>query len=1035
MCQLAGTAAARHAAGVAGKPRDARGALRPTGGHLTRREGTRFQSDVDPADIVPVSVSPRVRPVRVAARSAGGAVVLGMLLVVLLAPESTAATWAYLAVSTGGAAVAWLGVRRRGAGDGATWVAWTLTLNALGDLIWTVVTELEDATPDVSIADVFYLASYVTLAVTLVGGRLGGRRPAGARLPALLDGGSTLVVALLVVYKSSIADTLADSGHDLPVRLVWIGYPVLDAIVVGLVAWRAGLYGRASGPAVFWLSGILCWLAADLGMLLTGDLNAGWLSVGWLAGVILLAASPWIRSAPGGELLSSRRPGSGRWRTALNLAPFVVPPFTELVTWLRGGRVDPIPAAVAWAVLVALSSMRTRVLAVDGERAWAAVRSQARRFEALALNTSDAVAVVDGDRRLTSYSASLTQLLGRPADAGADLPGLLAALGVVPVAVHTALDRTRRQPGVPIELELAGRREDGGPRWLGGRAIDLSADPDVAGTVVSVYDMTRRKLAEQALAHQAFHDGLTGLANRSLFLDRAEQALRRAGRTGAAPVVLCLDLDGFKDVNDSLGHLAGDRLLQVIADRVRDAVRSGDTVARLGGDEFAVLLDDTRSGPARAAELAERLLAVIAEPVELDGNVVSVGTSIGLVVAEPESTPQTLLRDGDIAMYRAKAAGRRRWMAFAPGMRTAELERIELERELGGALEGGQLHLAYQPVLDLRTERVVGFEALLRWNSPTLGTVGPDRFVPVAEASGLIGPIGRWVLREAAGTAARWQRTHGAARLSMAVNVSARQLADATFLTDVAEVLADSGIAPGTLVLEITETALVTDPETVGRRLAELRGMDVRIALDDFGTGYSSLSWLRAFPVDVLKIDRSFVRLLTGPGQDAAIVHGLLQLARTLRLEVVAEGVEHEAQRDLLRLERCDMAQGWLFAPALPAEEAERLLTEPVPSPCPGGAVSAEPRPRRPGARGRAVPRRAGRCGRRRPAGRRAPAPRAAPPASTRRSRTSPWPPRRRPGRGRAGCRTPAGNPRRGGPPPARAGRRSRRRRRPGRRA
>jgi diguanylate cyclase (GGDEF)-like protein len=876
---------------------------------------------------------PAAVPTR-ALRVVAAAVLLALFVVEIAAPDSSVSTWGYYAVSTGGAGWAWAGVRRRGLRPGVVWMALTLTLNAAADLLWQAVTMSTGAAPDVSIADVFYLGSYVTLAVGLVVGALGGRHRRGASTHAALDGAAALTVALFVVYQSSIAGTLADDGHDLLVRLTWIGYPVLDAVLAGLVAWRVVLDGRIHRAALLALGGVLCWLGADLGMLAVGDADAmtGWSDAGWLAGVVLLASVPWIRSADVADAESLGRPVHGPWRTVLNTAPFAVPAVGEVITWSGGGRVDPMPTVVVWGVLLGLSALRTRVLASDGERAWSAVRSQARRFEALALNTSDAVAVVDHDRRLTSDSASLTRLLGRPARAGDDFPGLLAALGVVPVAVHTVLDRTRRQPGVPVDLELEGRSQDGGIRWLGGRAVDLSADADVAGTVVSIYDITRRKLAEQELAHQAFHDGLTGLANRSLFVDRAEQALRRAGRTGAPPVVLCLDLDGFKDVNDSLGHLAGDRLLRVVADRLRDAVRAGDTAARLGGDEFAVLLDDTGGGPAEAEALAGRLLGLLAEPIELDGQRVSVGVSIGLVAADPQSTPESLLRDGDIAMYRAKAAGRKRWLAFTPDMRTAELERIELERELAGALHGGQLRLAYQPVLDLRTERVVGFEALLRWASPTLGPVGPDRFVPVAEACGLIVPIGRWVLGEAARTAARWQRAHGVDRLSMAVNVSARQLADAAFLGDVEAVLADSGIAPGTLVLEITETALVTDPETVGRRLAELRRMGVRIALDDFGTGYSSLSWLRTFPVDVLKIDRSFVQLLTGPGQDAAIVHGLLQLARTLRLEVVAEGVENEEQRDVLRNERCDMAQGWLFAPAMPEEDAGRLLGDPVPS-------------------------------------------------------------------------------------------------------
>nr|WP_246407021.1 EAL domain-containing protein [Modestobacter versicolor] len=611
---------------------------------------------------------------------------------------------------------------------------------------------------------------------------------------------------------------------------------------------------------------------------------------------------------------------------AINVAPFTAPALVELFAWREGIDVNPVPGLVVWGVLLVLISIRTRLVALDGERAWAVVRSQARRSEALAVNSSDAVAVVDVEGRLTADSGSLSRSFGADATAGVELAALVGQVGGDPDATRLLLARSVAQPGVPVELELEGRRPDGSPFWLGGRAVNLLDDADVAGIVVSLYDTTARTLAERELAHQAFYDGLTGLANRSLFLDHTEQALRRAGRTGSPPIVLCLDLDGFKDVNDSIGHLAGDQLLCAIGARLLGVVRSADTVARLGGDEFAVLVDDTTGGLPEAAALAQRLLEVISEPVDLGGHKVTVAASIGIVVAEPEATPLSLFRDADIAMYRAKAAGRAQWVVFDPDMRTAALQRIELERELAGALAAGQLRLTYQPVVDLQDEQVVGFEALLRWQHPTLGAVGPDRFVPVAEESGEIVAIGRWVLAEATRTAARWQRAHPGRPLSMAVNVSARQLVGGTLLQHVAEALTASGLAPSALVLEVTETALVTDPAAVAERLAELRALGVRLALDDFGTGYSSLSYLRQFDVDVLKIDRSFVTLLDGSADDAAIVHGLVQLGRTLRLEVVAEGVETTAQRDRLRAERCDLAQGYLFSRPLEEADAELLL-------------------------------------------------------------------------------------------------------------
>ena len=891
-----------------------------------------------------------VRPSRPFRGVVGPATLLGVLFVLLgtvaVTSDGIPAELSYLVISIGGAALAWVGDRRRPQNrrGAVPWIPLTLTCNALGDVAWQSVVWLTGSVPDVSLADVGYLASYLALAASALTGRFGGRPRPGARLYAVLDGCAALSVALLVVYQTSISAVLADSGTDPLSRVVWIAYPVLDALLIGLLAWRVVLYGRVRPVALLLVAGMVCWLGADLGWLTLAADGAvdAWLNAGWLLGVALIAVVPWVPQSAGDAPGTRVGPGHGVWRMALNVAPFAAPAVIEVFAWNSGVDVNPVPGVVVWGVLLVLTTIRTRLVALDGERAWAVVRSQARRSEALAVNSSDAVAVVDAEGRLTADSGSLARSFGVPAPAGARLPELVEQVGGDPAATELLLARSADLPFAPVELELEGRRPDGSPFWLGGRAVNLLSDADVCGIVVSLYDTTARKLAEQELAHQAFYDGLTGLANRSLFLDHTEQALRRAGRTGSPPIMLCLDLDGFKDVNDSVGHLAGDQLLMAIAGRLRSVVRAADTVARLGGDEFAVLLENTVGGLPEAAELAQRMLEVINHPVDLDGQRVTVAASIGIVVAEPDATPLSLFRDADIAMYRAKAAGRAQWVVFEPGMRTAELERIELERELAGALDAGQLRLTYQPVVDLRTERVVGFEALLRWQHPTLGAVGPDRFVPVAEDAGLIVPIGRWVLAEATRTAARWQRAHpGSPPLSMAVNVSARQLTGGSLLLHVAEALSTSGIAPSSLVLEVTETALVTDRAAVAERLSELRALGVRLALDDFGTGYSSLSYLRQFDVDVLKIDRSFVSLLDGSPDDAAIVHGLVQLGRTLRLEVVAEGVETTAQRDRLQAEHCDLAQGYLFARPLEVEEAELLLLDQSGTP-------ALPRPRRP---------------------------------------------------------------------------------------
>jgi diguanylate cyclase (GGDEF)-like protein len=445
--------------------------------------------------------------------------------------------------------------------------------------------------------------------------------------------------------------------------------------------------------------------------------------------------------------------------------------------------------------------------------------------------------------------------------------------------------------------------------------------------VVNLHDITDRKQAEEELAHQAFHDSLTGLANRALFRDRVDHALRRRSRSGLDPAVIYLDLDGFKNVNDSLGHEAGDNLLREVATRLQGVVRSGDTVARLGGDEFAVLVEESSGVLVEAEAIANRAMQSLTSPVTLGDHEVTLSASLGIAHAGADATASSLLRDADVAMYQAKTTGKSRWVLYEPTMRAAAVERLQLESDMAHAVEGDQLMLVYQPVVELETNRIVGFEALLRWNHPELGIVMPDKFIPIAEANGMIVPMGRWVLQTACRTAAGWRDRHPG-QLTMAVNLSARQLASSELLHHVQHALHSAGLDPSALVLEMTETALIQDAALASARLHQLRTLGVRLAIDDFGTGYSSLSYLRKFPVDILKIDRSFINTITDREKIPAIVRGLLDLGRTLQLETVAEGIESDAQLGQLRDQHCELGQGYLFARPLPAEEAEVLLAE-----------------------------------------------------------------------------------------------------------
>jgi diguanylate cyclase (GGDEF)-like protein/PAS domain S-box-containing protein len=449
---------------------------------------------------------------------------------------------------------------------------------------------------------------------------------------------------------------------------------------------------------------------------------------------------------------------------------------------------------------------------------------------------------------------------------------------------------------------------------------------DASGQAVrlagSQTDITRRKRTEEQILHDALHDALTGLPNRNLFLDRLGQAVARRRRHDDYHfAVLFLDLDRFKVVNDSLGHLAGDRLLVELARRLLACLRSEDTVARLGGDEFAILLDeieDVRS----ATRVAERIQEELRQPCSLDGHEVFSTMSIGITLDDPrDRRPEELLRDADTAMYRAKAQGRDRHEIFDDAMHAKAVAALKLEADLRRALERGELRLAYQPIVALATGRAVGFEALARWPHPERGLVAPDEFVPLAEETGLILPVGRFVLREACRAARAWQES-GAPELSISVNVSAREFGQAGLVDRIESVLAEHGLPASRLRLEITESVIMEDPEEAVVRCLALRELGVRIDIDDFGTGYSSLSYLRRFPVDALKIDRAFVGGMDARTEDHEIVRAILNLASSLGIKTVAEGIETEAQLARLRGLGCELGQGYFLAPPVEEEEA-----------------------------------------------------------------------------------------------------------------
>jgi diguanylate cyclase (GGDEF)-like protein/PAS domain S-box-containing protein len=557
-----------------------------------------------------------------------------------------------------------------------------------------------------------------------------------------------------------------------------------------------------------------------------------------------------------------------------------------------------------------------------------ALARREQRIRALVEHSSDVVTLLDRDLRVLWQAASVRGLLGLE-------PGSLDRATITAIAHpddQTILDRfLRAQPGggAPATLRTRLRHTDG--RWLHVELVaeNRFADPEVEGLIVNMRDITERKAFEDELRHQAFHDSLTGLANRALYEDRLQHALTRSLRARHSLAVLFLDLDDFKTVNDSLGHRAGDTLLKGIAARIDPLLRPTDTAARLGGDEFAVLLDGV-DGETQARAIADRILEALHPPFTIDERKLNVTASIGFAMNDGPAHADELLRNADIAMYAAKADGKNSVHAFEQKLHIRALQRLELRSELQQALVDEQFYLEYQPIFSLEEHRAIGVEALVRWRHPTRGCLGPDQFIGLTEETGLIVSLGRWVLERACAQAYEWQRTMPEAQpFSVSVNVSIRQLQEPGFPEIVADVITRSRLEPRLLILEITEGMLANDREAIVRQLQLLKELGIRIAVDDFGTGYSALSHLQQFPIDILKIDKCFIDDLHGDDQKASLVQAIIDIAAGLHLDVIAEGIEHRLQADQLTRMHSPLGQGFLFSPPVSPTAIVELMRPP----------------------------------------------------------------------------------------------------------
>jgi diguanylate cyclase (GGDEF)-like protein/PAS domain S-box-containing protein len=587
------------------------------------------------------------------------------------------------------------------------------------------------------------------------------------------------------------------------------------------------------------------------------------------------------------------------------------------------GQVEFLEALVSQAA----TTIKGTRLFRDLEASQQDLRISEERFRSLVQNASDLVTVIEADTTITYQSPSIARVLGFAPD---DVIGRrLADLVHADDRTHTlaVLHDGMSQDGGTALAEARVQHANGSWRHIEFVGTNQFGNPAINGFVLNIRDVTERNILEEQLRHQALHDPLTQLANRTRFADRLEHALLRAERSGLSTAVIFMDLDNFKAVNDGLGHSAGDALLTRVAERMQASLRPGDTVARLGGDEFAVLIEDVRA-ERDATDVAQRIFDALEVPFDVEGKQLVVRASAGIALGLPGShSPETLMRDADVAMYVAKAQGKGCYQTFETRMQESMMERLELIADLQHALEREEFLLQYQPMMLLRSGRLYGVEALVRWRHPEHGVIPPGEFIPLAEECGVILGLGRWVINRACSQAAEWQGAYPAADdWTISVNVSVKQLQSPTFASEVRSALDTSGLQPNRLMLEITESVMMQDADLMLARLRDLKDLGVGLAIDDFGTGYSSLSYLRQFPFDLLKIDKSFIDDVGANPTRKELTQAIIELGKTLDLELVAEGIERGAQLDRLRDLDCDLGQGFFFAQPMDVAGVEQLL-------------------------------------------------------------------------------------------------------------
>lgn len=814
-----------------------------------------------------------------------------------------------------------------------------------GQTVWTWYESiLGREVPFPSLADIGYLGMPVLATAALLSLPTAAPTLAG-RVRTILDG-LTVAASLLVCSWLFVLESVLHAGNEDKTlqQAISLAYPIGDIVLLTIVIYTAlqvrhyGVSQSVSLPLVG--AGLVAFAVADSGFSYLTAVEAyssgSAIDIGWFVGyalILLAALRPGARlDATKGdehEGLATRPLGA-----FLPSAAVVLALLSTGVEVLRTGQTDLFVLWVQSLIMVLLVSRQvltlrenrylTRHLEQRVHERTSELAASRERFAALVQHSSDVVTIIDAEAHIQYQSASSERLLGfQPSQ----LEGTSLCDRMTPARATgflQALSHVATEPLGVHSMRTAWQHADGGTRDVELTITNLLDNPHVSGLVLNSRDVTDRSTLEAELVHQAFHDSLTGLANRALFRDRLEHTVAREGKTGGSVAIMFLDLDGFKEINDTLGHSTGDELLVLVASRLRHELRAGDTVARVGGDEFAILVDDTLGAPM----LAQRIGAALQQPFAFGAHLVHVSASIGIAAKDgaDTATAEQLLRNADLAMYQAKAAGKSSFVIYNPSMHASLVERRQVESDLRSALENDEFIVHYQPLIDLNSGHIQGAEALVRWVHPDRGLVEPDSFIPLAESTGQIQQLGLWVLRESCEQTMAWQKSAPELRnLRISVNVSARQLPDPELFAHVRDMLAETGLHPSCLTLEMTESVLMDNSEEIRSNLVALREIGVRLAIDDFGTGYSSLSYLHRFPVDVLKIDRSFIERLSKSG-DVALVSTIIRLGQTMHLETVAEGIEHVEEMLMLRRQGCTTGQGFHFSPPIAAAQLTELL-------------------------------------------------------------------------------------------------------------